>query len=163
VLGRAAEALWLAAERKVRQTAPAVSAGGAMRRTRTASLFAALILGPALVVFADQGSRSAGGFSELHRAHLSTASDVELVMGLIDRTGESRSGKHHHPGGEFGFVLSGAIVVTTENGPAETLEAGQSFYQPPGEWHVVSTGAAGARTVVFRALEKGQPMVVPIE
>jgi len=84
-------------------------------------------------------------------------------MGLIDRSGESRSGKHHHPGGEFGFVLSGAIVVSTESGAAETLEAGQSFYQPPGEWHVVATGAAGARTVVFRSIERGQPMVVSVE
>ena len=84
-------------------------------------------------------------------------------MGLIERNGESTSGRHHHPGGEFGFVLSGAIVVTTEDGPADTLEAGDSFYQPPGEWHVVSTGAAGAKTVVFRVIEKGHSMVVPVE
>jgi quercetin dioxygenase-like cupin family protein len=116
-----------------------------------------------MMVAAGQRSVSSGGFSELHRSQLSTASGVELVMGLIERDGESRTGRHHHPGGEFGFVLSGAIIVTTEDSPAETLEAGDSFYQPPGEWHVVSTGVAGARTVVFRAIEKGQPMVVPVE
>jgi quercetin dioxygenase-like cupin family protein len=77
--------------------------------------------------------------------------------------GSQGSANHHQPGGEFGFVISGTIVVTTEDSPAETLEAGDSFYQPPGEGHVVSTGAAGARTVVFRVIETGQPMLVPVE
>jgi quercetin dioxygenase-like cupin family protein len=134
-----------------------------MRRTwATISIFA-LALGVAIVVAASQRSTSSGGFAELHRAQLAQGGNVEIVMGLIERDGESRSGKHHHPGGEFGFVISGTIVVTTEDSPAETLEAGDSFYQPPGEWHVVSTGAAGARTVVFRVIETGQPMVVPVE
>ncbi len=133
-----------------------------MRRTFATILFAVFTLSFAIVA-GGQRSSSSGGFSELQRAQLSEASNVELVMGLIERDGESRSGRHHHPGGEFGFVLSGAIVVNTEDEPAETLEAGDSFYQPPGEWHVVSTGADGARTVVFRVIEKGQPMVVPVE
>ena len=47
--------------------------------------------------------------------------------------------------------------------PEVVLKAGASFYQPPGEWHVVGTSAEGARTVVFRVLEKGQPMVVAVE
>lgn len=94
---------------------------------------------------------------------LAEDSNIELVMGLIERSGESRSGKHHHPGGEFGFVLSGAVVVSTEGSPPETLEAGDSFYQPPEAWHVVSTSAGGAKTVVFRVIERGQPMVVPVE
>ncbi|MEN8158504.1 MAG: cupin domain-containing protein [Myxococcota bacterium] len=84
-------------------------------------------------------------------------------MGLIDRDGESKTGKHYHPGGEFGFVLSGSAVVTSEGTAPRTLRAGDSFYQPPMEWHVVSTGPAGAKTVVFRVLEQGQPMVVPVE
>jgi quercetin dioxygenase-like cupin family protein len=134
-----------------------------MRRTYAAVLFVAFSLGLAMVVAAGQRSTSSGGFSELHRAELSEASGVELVMGLIERNGESRSGRHHHPGGEFGFVVAGAIVVTTEDGPTETLEAGDSFYQPPGDWHVVHTGAAGAKTVVFRVIKRGQPMVVPVE
>ena len=134
-----------------------------MRRRSAAILFGAFTLGLAMVVAASQHSTSSGGFSELHRAPLSEARSVELVMGLIERDGESRSGRHQHPGGEFGFVLSGAIVVTTKDGIAETLEAGDSFYQPPGEWHVVGTGAARARTVVFRVIERGQPMVVPVE
>ena len=134
-----------------------------MRRTSAAILLVAFTLGLAMVVAAGQRTTSSGGFSELHRALLSRASSVELVMGLIERDGKSRSGRHHHPGGEFGFVLSGTIVVTAEHSPAETLEAGDSFYQPPGEWHAVSTATEGAKTVVFRVLKKGQPMVVAVD
>jgi len=134
-----------------------------MRRTCLVIPFVVFTLGVGMVVVASQRSTSSGGFSELHRAQLSDASSAELVMGLIERNGESTSGRHHHPGGECGFVLSGTVVVTTEHSPAETLEAGDSFYQPPGEWHVVGTTAEGARTVVFRVLKKGHPMVVAVE
>ncbi|MHC4342815.1 MAG: cupin domain-containing protein [Planctomycetota bacterium] len=84
-------------------------------------------------------------------------------MGVITRSAKSRGAKHHHPGGEFGFVLNGAVIVERENEPHITLKAGDSFYQPPGEWHVVSTTPAGAETVVFRVLKKGQSMVVAVD
>jgi mannose-6-phosphate isomerase-like protein (cupin superfamily) len=129
----------------------------------TALLFVGLGVSTAAIVIAGQPSTTAGGFSELHRARMPDAGDIEIVMGLIERTGESRSGKHHHPGGEFGFVLSGLIVVEAEDASSQTLEAGDSFYQPPGEWHVVSTKAAGAKTVVFRVIKKGEPMVVSLD
>ena len=103
---------------------------------------------------------SGGGFTELHRAEIEGA---ELVMGLIERPGQSQGAKHVHPGGEFGFILQGAVTISTENGPPVTLTAGSSFHQPPGEWHMVGTAAEGAQTVVFRVLKPGQPMVVPVE
>jgi quercetin dioxygenase-like cupin family protein len=84
-------------------------------------------------------------------------------MGLITRAGKSTGAKHYHPGGEFGFVLEGAVGVTSEGEQSATLKAGTSFYQPPGQWHVVNTGTQGAKTVVFRVLKKGQPMIVAID
>jgi quercetin dioxygenase-like cupin family protein len=84
-------------------------------------------------------------------------------MGLITNPPESKGAKHFHPGGEFGFVLEGAVTFATGKGTPVTLEAGASFYQPPGEWHVVSTAAEGSKTVVFRVLKKGQPMIVVID
>lgn len=84
-------------------------------------------------------------------------------MGLIEREGESASPKHYHPGGEFGYVLDGVVTIEAEGRPSVTLRSGDGFYQPPGEWHVVTSGAAGAKTVVFRVLPQGQPMVVTVE
>ncbi len=115
------------------------------------------------VVAGGQPTTGAGGFSELHRVEIAGANDLEAVMGLIERPGESIGAKHYHPGGEFGFVLEGAVTVATESEPERTLKAGASFYQPPGEWHVVTTAAEGAKTVVFRVLKKGEPMIVAVD
>ena len=136
--------------------------GSAMIRPHVTILLGLLAIGLA-VVAGGQPTTGAGGFSELHRVEVAGASDLEAVMGLIKRPGESIGAKHYHPGGEFGFVLEGAVTIATESEPEATLRAGSSFYQPPGAWHVVSTAAEGARTVVFRVLKKGQPMIVAVE
>lgn len=133
-----------------------------MSRTSATLLVGALSIAIALVT-AGQSANPGGGFSELHRGDIAGTDDLEVVMGLIERSDESKSGKHYHPGGEFGFVLEGELTVTSEGKPGATLRTGDSFYQPPGEWHVVGTTNKGAKTVVFRVLKKGQPVVVSVE
>ena len=115
------------------------------------------------VVAGGQPTTGAVGFSELQRAEVPGATGLEVVMGLVQRPAESVSAKHYHTGGEFGFVLEGAVVVETENEPRAILEAGASFYQPPGEWHIISTTTERAKAIVFRVLEKGQPMTIAVE
>ncbi len=133
-----------------------------MSRARAAALVG--LVGISLAIVASgQPMTGGGGFTELHRVEVADAPGLEIVMGLIERAGESTGAKHYHPGGEFGFVLEGAVGVTTESEPSVTLRAGASFYQPPGEWHVVDTASEGAKTVVFRVLKKGQPMIVAVE
>jgi quercetin dioxygenase-like cupin family protein len=116
-------------------------------------------LGVALAVAAG-GQAGSGGFTELHRAEIQ---GTQVVMGLIERNGGSQGARHIHPGGEFGFILEGSITLVTEDEPTVTLEEGSSFHLSPGKWHSVATSSSGARTVVFRVLEPGQPRVVPIE
>jgi quercetin dioxygenase-like cupin family protein len=105
----------------------------------------------------------AGGFTELRRAAIADTDDLEVVMGLIVRSDQASTMKHYHPGGELGFVLEGSATITTEGGRTEVLNAGDSFYQPPGEWHVVTTASGGAKSVVFRVVKRGQPMIVVVE
>ena len=133
-----------------------------MNRTHAMILLALLAIGLA-VVAGGQPTTDAGGFSELQRAEVADANGLEVVMGLVRRPAGAISAKHYHPGGEFGFVLEGAVTVATENEPEVTLKAGASFYQPPGEWHIISTTTEGAEAVVFRVLKKGQPMVVAVD
>ena len=129
-----------------------------MRRICAALLMG--VLGTSIALVAGGSAKPSGGFSELHRGDVAGTDDLEVVMGLIERPGESISGKHYHPLGEFGFVLEGSVTVSSEGESGATLTAGDSFYQPPGEWHVVGTTTEGAKTVVFRVLKKGQPVVV---
>ncbi len=132
-----------------------------MRRICAALLMG--ILGTSIALVAGGSAKPSGGFSELHRGDVAGTDDLEVVMGLIERPGESISGKHYHPLGEFGFVLEGSVTVSSEDASGTTLTAGDSFYQPPGVWHVVGTTTEGSKTVVFRVLKKGQPMVVAVE
>jgi quercetin dioxygenase-like cupin family protein len=133
-----------------------------MRRSHSAIFVGYLAIGLAIVA-SGQPKTEVGGFTELHREDVAEAPGLEIVMGLIKRAGRSTGARHYHPGGEFGFVLEGAVIITTESEPSVTLEAGASFYQPPGKWHVVNTAIGGAQTVVFRLLEKGQPMIVAVD
>ena len=121
-----------------------------------------LSVGGVTLLAAQQPTGGADGFTELQRGEIAD-SELEIVMGVLRRSGESTTGKHYHPGGEFGYVLEGRVTVTSENQPPVTLIAGSSFHQPPGEWHDVSTSAQGARTVVFRVLKIGEPTVVQID
>ncbi len=133
-----------------------------MKRANATILLGLLATGLG-VAAGGQPTTRPSGFSELHRVEVDGANNLEVVMGLIRRTAGSVSAKHYHPGGEFGFVLEGSVTVETESEPPVTLKAGDSFYQPPGEWHVVSTDTEGANALVFRVLEKGQAMVVAVD
>jgi len=107
-------------------------------------LIGTLLVGAAL---SSRGQPQPSAFQELHRARLEST-DFEVVLGLITRDGESKSSKHVHPHGEFGFVLEGTIAVRSEDSPEVQIAAGSSFYQPPGQWHVVATPAGGTKTLV---------------
>ena len=133
-----------------------------MNRAHATILLALLTTGLA-VVAGGQPTTGARGFSELQRAEVADTNGLEVVMGLVRRPAESIGAKHYHPGGEFGFILEGAVTVASENELQVTLKAGASFYQPPGEWHIVSTTTERAEAVVFRVLEKGQPMIVAVD
>jgi quercetin dioxygenase-like cupin family protein len=128
-------------------------------RTAATILIGTLLAGTAL---SSQGQPRSSDFHELHRARLESG-NFEIVMGVITRDGESKSSKHVHPHGEFGFVLEGTVAVRSEDSPEVQIAAGSSFYQPPGQWHVVATPTGGAKTLVFRIIESGQPMVTETE
>ena len=74
-----------------------------MSRAHAAILigFLAIIVG---VAVGGQRTTGVGGFSELHRVEVADAGDLEVVMGIVEKSGESVSPKHYHPGGEFGFA-----------------------------------------------------------
>ena len=105
--------------------------------------------------------QSATPFEELYRSAIEGTDDLETVVGVIQRDGASRSAKHYHPNGEYGVILEGEVTIESEGNATVTLVKGDTFYQPPDKWHIVSTGNAPSRTVVFRVVGKHQPMVVP--
>ncbi|MBR0816609.1 cupin domain-containing protein [Bradyrhizobium liaoningense] len=49
---------------------------------------------------------------------------------------------HRHGGSVTAYITKGQIRSQLENGPLETFEVGQSFFEPPGATHLVSANAS---------------------
>lgn len=64
-----------------------------------------------------------------------------------------KSGKHHHAGSVFAYVLSGAIRSRVSGqGPARVYKAGESFFEPPGSEHLVSENASATEPASLLAV-----------
>ena len=71
---------------------------------------------------------------------------------------------HRHFANAFVYVLEGSIVMQVRGGKETTVTAGQTFYEGPGDVHVVGRNASQtepARFVVFLVKDKGAPVLVP--
>lgn len=49
---------------------------------------------------------------------------------------------HRHGGSVTAYITKGQVRSQLENGPLETFEVGQSFFEPPGATHLVSANAS---------------------
>jgi quercetin dioxygenase-like cupin family protein len=61
-------------------------------------------------------------------------------------------------------VLEGSVVMQVKGKEPVTLVPGQTFYEAPGDVHVVARNAsrtAPARFVVFFVKDRGAPILVP--
>jgi quercetin dioxygenase-like cupin family protein len=66
-----------------------------------------------------------------------------LSAALVTYPPGGKSGKHHHAGSVFAFVVSGSIrSENSATGPSKVYKAGESFFEPPGSEHLVSENAS---------------------
>ena len=82
--------------------------------------------------------------------------DVEIAPG-------AQSGRHYHPGHEFGYVLDGEGVLELDGSPPVPLKKGVSTHIDPKVVHNgKNTGTTPLKLVVFYVLERGQPIAIPV-
>lgn len=75
------------------------------------------------------------------------------------------SDAHQHPGSVFGYVLEGTMVSQLEGEKPVTYNAGQSWYEPPGQAHVVLRNAsreAPAKILLFILAQEGEALKSPV-
>jgi quercetin dioxygenase-like cupin family protein len=73
---------------------------------------------------------------------------------------------HRHNSHAFVYVLEGSIVMQVKGGKEVTLTPGQTFYEGPGDVHVVGRNASNskpAKFVVFLIKDKGAPILMPLK
>src|SRR5260370_36781809 len=88
----------------------------------------------------------------------------EVLMITVEYPPGSSDPIHRHNAHAFVYVLEGSIIMQVKGGKEVTLTPGQTFYEGPGDVHVVGRNASStkpAKFVVFLVKDKGAPVLVP--
>jgi quercetin dioxygenase-like cupin family protein len=70
---------------------------------------------------------------------------------------------HRHPAGAYVYVIDGSVIFGVDDREPVVLEAGDSFYEPPGALHAVSRNASAelpASMLAFFILGEGESPTV---
>jgi quercetin dioxygenase-like cupin family protein len=82
----------------------------------------------------------------------------------VDYTpGGFTAGTHHHPAGAYVYVMDGSVLFGIDNREPILLQAGESFYEPPGALHSISRNASEdvpASIIAFFILADGETATV---
>ncbi len=85
----------------------------------------------------------------------------ETVMIRVDWPPNVSTGRHTHPGDEYGTVLEGTLISQDEGGEWKTYNAGDSYHKVTGVVHETKSGDQPAKSLNVFVVEKGKPMVQP--
>ena len=82
---------------------------------------------------------------------------TEVVVSRVTIPPNTALPKHWHPGEEFGYVLSGSVVLWQEGKEDVIGQEGDVLTVPLKQVHTAMTRDEGATILVFRVHELGQP------
>jgi quercetin dioxygenase-like cupin family protein len=89
--------------------------------------------------------------------------DKETIMIRVEWPPNVSTGRHTHPGDEYGTVLEGSVISQDEGGEWRTYSAGESYHKVTGVVHETKTGDQPAKTINIFFVEKGKPLVQPVQ
>ena len=90
----------------------------------------------------------------------------EGLMIVVEYPPGSSDAIHRHNAHAFVYVLEGSVVMQVKGGKQVTLTPGQTFYEGPGDVHVVGRNASStqpAKFLVVLVKDKGAPVLVPVK
>ncbi len=112
-------------------------------RIEILGLAAGLIAAAAVLPASRAAGEDAGAVRPAFAAQLPNVPGKSLTAVVVSYAPGGKSGKHHHAGSVFAYVLTGAIrSENSATGPAKVYQAGESFFEPPGSEHLVSENAS---------------------
>ena len=103
------------------------------------------------------------GSNEMLRALIANADDLEVIISDVIIPANASVPKHFHPGEEFLYLIEGSAIHREEGKPDQILKAGDAYVIPPRAAHNPMGGPNGARAIVFRVHERGEPERVLLE
>ena len=90
----------------------------------------------------------------------------ELLMITVEHAPGGSSPIHLHNAHAMVYVLEGSVVMQVKGGKEVTLMPGETFYEGPGDIHIVDRNASStkpAKFLVFLIKDKGAPALIPVE
>ena len=91
-------------------------------------------------------------------------SNYEVITALVELAPGFKAGRHFHPGSVQAQVLDGEFLLALDGQPEKVYTAGQSLEVPDKAIH--NEGAVGekpVRLIAVYIVEKGQPLVKPVQ
>src|SRR6266567_7294743 len=111
--------------------------------TRTLCGLAAIAMLASAVSFCPQARAEGDQVRPVAAEKLPNVPGKSLTAVVVNYAPGGKSGRHHHAGSVFAYVLSGAIrSENSATGPGKVYQAGESFFEPPGSEHLVSENAS---------------------
>jgi quercetin dioxygenase-like cupin family protein len=121
-----------------------------------------LVLGSS-TVFAQQ-AQSPKVSTLVSEAPVTGVADKVFTLITADWPPGVTTGRHTHPGDEYGTVVEGTLVTRQEGGEWKTVTSGQSYYVPGGAVHETKNeGNMPAKSYNAFIVEKGKPRATPVQ
>ena len=99
----------------------------------------------------------------LMKAQLEGVEGTEVIVSKVYIPANTSLPKHWHPGEEFGYVLSGSVILWQKGKEDILMKEGDVLKVPMKQIHTAVTGDKGVSMIVFRVHEKGQPERIAVE
>jgi quercetin dioxygenase-like cupin family protein len=98
------------------------------------------------------GTPPSASIVTLMTRNLDFAADKEVVMLTVTYPGGAASLPHRHDAPVFVYVLEGQVIMQVQGSAALTLNPGDTFYEAPGDVHLVSANGSKTATAKFLVL-----------
>lgn len=135
-----------------------------MNRTALSLLLAfSSVLAFGSVLAASSANLQVGKVTRLMTKDLPDVPGKEGMVETVDFAPGEVSQPHRHNADLFVYVLEGSVITQVEGGSAQTVHAGEVFYESPTDVHIVSRNASEtqpAKLLVFYVKAKGAPPTV---
>ena len=127
-----------------------------MKRATAVGIVIALSAGVALVAQPSGFTRTPLQDQPISAAgHHGVTARVDIGPGV-------ESGRHTHPGEEFGYVLDGTLQLEMDGRPLQTLKTGEVFFVPAGVVHNGrNPGPAKTTLIGTYVVAGGKPLSSP--
>ena len=127
-----------------------------MKRAAALVIMAALFAGAALAAQQSGFTRTPLQDQPISVAgHHGVTARVDIGPGV-------ESGRHMHPGEEFGYVLEGTLQLEIDGRPPQTFKTGDVFFVPASVVHNGrNTGSVKTTLIGTYVVESGKPLSAP--